>query len=136
LKDSADNPFLPRVHNLEELVGDQEGECETSEIDEGVAYDSDTENIWVSFATSCGLNSPEDLFTVIVYYALHTKFPIGKFRDHLAEVLKLMNHIEDHAYQRADVAFMKRAFHHNAPIQGTQQSRGNYYKRVEHHLGH
>jgi len=116
LKDSADNPFSPRVHNLEELVGDQDGECETSDSVDGLAFDSDTANVWVSFAESCGLKSPEDLFTVIVYYALHTKFPIGKFRDHLAEVLKLMNHIGDHAYQRANVEFMKRAFHQNAPF--------------------
>ncbi len=116
LKDSADNPFLPSVHNLEELVGDHDGECEANESIEGLSFHPDTENIWVSFAESCGLQSPEDLFTVIVYYALHTKFPIGQFCDHVAEVLTLMVNIGDHQYQRANVDFMKRAFHPNAPF--------------------
>ena len=28
LEGAADNPFLPTIHNLQELVGDQDGECE------------------------------------------------------------------------------------------------------------
>ncbi len=116
LKDAADNPFVPKVQNLQELVGDQDGECEDVDLPDDLAYDVDTEDVWVPFAEACGLGSSDDLFVVIVYFALHTKFPIGEFQEHVAEVLKLMHRIEDHKYQRSSTEFMKRPFHRNAPF--------------------
>jgi hypothetical protein len=116
LKDSADNPFLPKVYNLEELVGDQEGECEHVESPEDTAFNSDTQDIWVDFAKSFGLNSPEEFFNVIVYYALHTTFPIGDFCTRLKDVVQAMGDIMKHSFQRSNMSMMKRAYHPNAPF--------------------
>ena len=116
LEGAAGNPFSPTIHNLQELVGDQDGECEDIDSVDELAFDADTENVWLPFAEVLGINSQEDLFIVIVYFALHTKFPIGEFQDHIPEVLKLMHRIGDHGYQRSTMEFMKRSFHHNAPF--------------------
>jgi len=118
LEGSATNPFFlqPQIHHLEELIGDIEGECEDNASQEGMAFDSDTVDVWIEFAEHFGIGSTEHLFNVIVYYALHTTFPIGKFCDHLNEVLNAMGDISDHSFTKSDMPFMKRAYHPNAPF--------------------
>ena len=74
LADSADNPFLPKVNTLEELVTDVEGECEEVDSSHENAFDDDTENPWICFATTLGISSMESLFKVIVYYAFIQNF--------------------------------------------------------------
>ena len=59
LEGSAVNPFSPQVHHVEELFGDQEGEHEFVDTQEGDAYDSDTEDLWLAFSKSYGLESSE-----------------------------------------------------------------------------
>ncbi len=114
--DSADNPFLPKVNTLEELVTDVDGECEEAEICHENAFDDNTENPWICFATTLGISSMELLFNVIVYYALHTKYPIGEFCTRSAQILELMQKEGDFSYSRSNIDFMKRSFNENAPF--------------------
>ena len=116
LNGAAANPFRPQLNNVEELFGDEEGEFETVIVDEGVAFDPDTIDLWEIFAVACGLRNAEEFFNVLVYFALHTKLPIGEFQDHIVAVLKLMGNISDHAFVRSDMPFMKRAFYTTAPF--------------------
>ena len=116
LADSAGNPFLPKVNTLEELVTDVDGECEEVESSHENAFDDTTENPWICFATTVGISSMEELFNVIVYYALHTKFPIGEFCTRSAQVLELMREFGDFSFVRAKIPFMKRSFHEDAPF--------------------
>ncbi len=116
LVDSADNPFLSQVNVLEELVTDIDGECEELEPSQEKAYDEDTENPWNCFASSLGIQSIESLFAVIVYYALHTTYPIGDFCKRSAQVLELMLKGAEYSYSKSAIPFMKRHFHENAPF--------------------
>ena len=113
------NPFLlkcPQVNHLEELIGDIEGEFEFVDSPEDTAFDSDTKDVWIDFAKSLGLNSPVELFNVIVYFALHTTFPIGDFCIRLKEVVVIMGNILEHSFQPSNMSIMKRAYHPNAPF--------------------
>jgi len=116
LSGASENPFLPKINRVEELIGDEEGEFETDDLVEGEAYDATTENLWTTFASKCGLQNAEELFIVIVYFALNTKLPIGEFLIHLDKVKKLMGNICDHRFQSANMEFMKRKSHINAPF--------------------
>jgi hypothetical protein len=116
LSGASENPFLPKVNRVEELIGDEEGEFEADALVEGEAFDETTENLWTTFASECGLQNAEELFIVIVYFALHTKFPIGEFMSHLVEVKKQMGNICDHKFQPANMEFMQRKFHIDAPF--------------------
>jgi hypothetical protein len=116
LEGSAENPFSPQVHHLEELFGDQEGENEFVGTSDGAAFDVDTEDLWLSFAKLYGLESSALLFNVIVFYALHSKFPIGDFHDRIHDVIKLMQNVSDHSFVKSDIPFMKRAYHADAPF--------------------
>ena len=116
LNGAAANPFGPQLNHVEELFGDEDGEFETVTDAEGVAFDPDTIDLWEQFAVICGLRNAEEFFNVLVYFALHTKLPIGEFQIHLTAVLKLMGKISDHAFVRSEMTFMKRAFHTAAPF--------------------
>ena len=116
LEGSAANPFSPQVHHVEELFGDQEGEHEFVDTQEGDAYDSDTEDLWLAFSKSYGLESSEQLFDAIVFYALQTKFPIGDFHDRFCDAIELMRAVPYHSFQKSSIPFMKRPFHVNAPF--------------------
>jgi hypothetical protein len=116
LNNSVNNPFVPMVNRVEELFGDEDGEHDAELVNEGVAYDSDTINLWDEFAVSCGLANADEFFIVLVYYAMKTTFPIGDFRERLGDVLGLMGTLSDHVFVRSDMTFMKRAFHINAPF--------------------
>ena len=116
LNGAAANPFRPQLNHVEELFGDEDGEFETVKVGEGVAFDPDTIDLWEQFAVDCGLRNAEEFFIVLVYFALHTKLPIGEFQDHIVAVLKLMGNISDHAFVRSDMSYMKRAFHTAAPF--------------------
>lgn len=116
LSNSANNPFVPQINRVEELFGDEDGEYEAITVNEDVAYDSDTINLWDQFAVSCGLVNADEFFIVLVYFAINTTLPIGEFRERLGEVLTLMGTVSNHAFVRSDMAFMKRAFHVNAPF--------------------